>query len=403
MGVATSAPQVETARETTHALTWTLPERKGQAPSPRNGHTADLLGSRVFLFAGGDKADLLNDLHVFDVRTSAWQQPPTAGMPPSPRSRHTCVAVDHRLFIWGGIGGGTDVHVLDTRDMSWSTPRVQGDPPDSRFGHSAIVVHAMGDTLMVVIGGHNSREALSDVHVLDASLLRWKSPDVIGEAPICGNRHATVQVERVEGQPPELLIFAADMHETFQILYALQAVDSSTMRWAQMMTTGARGGCGRARGGGGESACVRGEDAPIIGPLVRGSHACSMRPNHSDPRPPKLCHPLPSSPRTEPRIEPNPTSDGHPRSRCALCVLRIRAALSRAAVSRHARPRGLRSLWRGCREAAVDRSDAGHADDGVELPAPRWRGADASYGRERHSGWDGDLPLRRLRREEFAQ
>ena len=146
-----STQQAEAVRETTHALTWTLPQRIGAAPSQRNGHSSDLVGSKIFVFAGGDKADLLNDLHMFDVRTSAWSQPPTAGMPPSPRSRHTTVAVDQRLYIWGGIGGGTDVHMLDTRDMSWSTPELQGDAPDSRFGHSASLVTAVGDTLIRIL------------------------------------------------------------------------------------------------------------------------------------------------------------------------------------------------------------------------------------------------------------
>jgi hypothetical protein len=189
------------------------------------------------MFAGGDKADLLNDLYVFDVRMSVWSQPPAAGMPPLPRSRHTSVIVDQRLFIWGGIGGGTDIHILDTRDMVWSTPDVQGPVPDSRFGHTAAVVSVMGSTVMYIIGGHNSREALSDVRVMDISLMEWKHTDVLGEAPICGNRHATVVIERGD-KMPALLVFAADMHETFQNLYSLRVVDATTMRWEQTQTSG---------------------------------------------------------------------------------------------------------------------------------------------------------------------
>ena len=125
------------------------------------------------MFGGGDKADLLNDLHVFDVRTTMWSTPPTAGLPPPPRSRHVSAVINHQLFIWGGIGGGTDLHALDASDMSWSTPKVLGDVPDSRFGHSAVVVEAGGEHRLYILGGHNSREALSDVRVLELSSMTW--------------------------------------------------------------------------------------------------------------------------------------------------------------------------------------------------------------------------------------
>ena len=42
---------------TTHALTWQTPVRSGNPPSVRNGHSADVIDSKIFIYGGGDKAD----------------------------------------------------------------------------------------------------------------------------------------------------------------------------------------------------------------------------------------------------------------------------------------------------------------------------------------------------------
>ena len=112
---------MQETQQTTTALTWMQPDRNGMPPSPRNGHTADLIENKIYIFGGGDKADLLNELYVFDVHSHMWSQPPCIGIAPPPRSRHTSAVVGKRLIIWGGIGGGLDVHILDTEMMAWST------------------------------------------------------------------------------------------------------------------------------------------------------------------------------------------------------------------------------------------------------------------------------------------
>ena len=112
MGKSSSKEEV-IEEEHAHALTWNQPERTGKGPSARNGHTTVLIGSRLFVFGGGDKADLLNELWVLDAHTGQWSQPPTTGESPPARSRHTCALADKRLFVWGGIGGGVDMWVLE--------------------------------------------------------------------------------------------------------------------------------------------------------------------------------------------------------------------------------------------------------------------------------------------------
>ena len=87
---------------------------------------------------------------------------------------------------------------------------------------------------LLVLGGHNSREALSELYVLEfhGERMSWYKPETAGEAPICGNRHATLLVEDVQYPHKSLLlVFAADMHDTFQTLYGLRYNDRVPMRW----------------------------------------------------------------------------------------------------------------------------------------------------------------------------
>ena len=38
--------------KTTHALTWQTPVRSGNPPAVRNGHTADVIDSKIYIFGG---------------------------------------------------------------------------------------------------------------------------------------------------------------------------------------------------------------------------------------------------------------------------------------------------------------------------------------------------------------
>lgn len=177
---------------------------------------------------------------MFDSQAETWSQPAVTGAIPSARSRHTAAAVDRRLFIWGGIGGGVELHMLDTLSMHWEDPpATSGAVPSSRFGHTCTTVTPWTEPRLFVIGGHNSREALSDVFMLDVDKLLWSQPEIIGEAPVCGNRHATVLLEEQDG-PAAILIFATDMHESFETLYALRFPKESggRMSWVPVQTNG---------------------------------------------------------------------------------------------------------------------------------------------------------------------
>ena len=53
--------------------------------------------------------------------------------------------------------------------------------------------------------------------------VKLREPTVGGVAPVCGNRHAAVLLEdKVSSKDGAVLVFAADMHDTFSTLYALR-------------------------------------------------------------------------------------------------------------------------------------------------------------------------------------
>ena len=48
-------------------LVWSIPFTKGSPPGPCNMHSADPVGSTLFVFRGGDGQRYLNDLHSLDI------------------------------------------------------------------------------------------------------------------------------------------------------------------------------------------------------------------------------------------------------------------------------------------------------------------------------------------------
>lgn len=99
------------------------PPRMGEPPCPRLGHSFTLIKSHVYLFGGlaNDSDDpkcniprYLNDLYTLELKSNgmiSWDIPVTFGQAPSPRESHSATAyvekngLKPRLIIYGGMSG----------------------------------------------------------------------------------------------------------------------------------------------------------------------------------------------------------------------------------------------------------------------------------------------------------
>jgi len=146
------------------------PPRNAPPPCPRLGHSFTLIGNKVFLFGGlaNDSEDpknniprYLNDLYTLEIRPNSnimqWDIPSCYGQAPPPRESHSATACtdkdgsNPRLIIYGGMSGCrlADLWILHIDTMTWSKPQLAGIPPLPRSLHSATMIGAR----MFVFGG----------------------------------------------------------------------------------------------------------------------------------------------------------------------------------------------------------------------------------------------------------
>eukprot|EP00887_Chlorella_sp_A99_P000351 scaffold13.g351.t1 len=156
-------------------------------PKPRGGHSATLVGDKVFVFGGEDALRRpMGELLMLDLATREWKHPETSGPAPTPRSAHASAVYQGRyLLIFGGGSVAhcfNDLHVLDTETMEWSTPELEGPVPPPRAGHAGAV---LGHTWFIVGGGNNA-SGCADMYSLELSGLPGGAAawTLIGNTPV---------------------------------------------------------------------------------------------------------------------------------------------------------------------------------------------------------------------------
>ena len=143
--------------------------KTGPPPCPRLGHSFTLIGNKVYLFGGlaNDSEDpknniprYLNDLYTLEIKANnvlQWEIPSCYGQAPPPRESHSATACfdkdgsNPRLIIYGGMSGCrlADLWILHIDTMTWSKPQLGGIPPLPRSLHSATMIGSR----MFVFGG----------------------------------------------------------------------------------------------------------------------------------------------------------------------------------------------------------------------------------------------------------
>merc|ERR1712093_497929 len=86
-------------------------------PPGLRGHTANLIGHKIFLFGGYDGKGRSNDLYILDTAELKWLHPAECENAPAGRQRHSAALVgSKKLYIFGGFDGNkwlSDLYVLD--------------------------------------------------------------------------------------------------------------------------------------------------------------------------------------------------------------------------------------------------------------------------------------------------
>ncbi|CAH8391996.1 unnamed protein product [Eruca vesicaria subsp. sativa] len=147
----------------TESECWSLMDAKGDIPVSRNGHTVVRASSVLILFGGEDsKKRKLNDLHMFDLKSSTWLPLNCTGTRPCARSNHVATLFDDKiLFVFGGSGKNktlNDLYSLDFETMVWSRIKIRGFHPSPRAGSCGVLC---GNKWYITGGGSRKKSKFS--------------------------------------------------------------------------------------------------------------------------------------------------------------------------------------------------------------------------------------------------
>ena len=131
-----------------------------------------------YRFGGTNGIEWFNEVWKFEVESSTWSLLDSIGYIPVPREGHSAALIDSKMYIFGGRSqDGTDLGDLAAYDLSqlrWYTFQNMGPAPSPRSGHGMCV---WGKEIFVLAGESSSDEIneseLSLVHVLDTRKIRY--------------------------------------------------------------------------------------------------------------------------------------------------------------------------------------------------------------------------------------
>ncbi|CAM8906693.1 unnamed protein product [Rhodiola kirilowii] len=152
-------------------------------PPARLGHTACMVGKRMFVIAGrADPMNILNDVWVLDMIRNEWKQLKCSGCPFAPRHRHAAAAVGLKIYVFGGLNNDTvlsSLHVLDTVNLEWSEISCSTDFPTARHSHAMVAT----ESHLFIFGGCGVDKVLGDLYSFDVRTQTWQKEQIAGKVP----------------------------------------------------------------------------------------------------------------------------------------------------------------------------------------------------------------------------
>lgn len=159
---------------------WQYAEVSPPLPTPRAGHTLTSYQGEMYLF-GGCNLDLAcyNDLYKYNSTTEYWEKLAPGGERPVGREGHSATLVGNKIYVYGGSTLTElldDVFVLDLQKGEWSPAGVAGNT-DPRAYHSA----ALFDSgLILIFGGLTSKGLTDQILIIDTIQRHWGKPPTVG-------------------------------------------------------------------------------------------------------------------------------------------------------------------------------------------------------------------------------
>eukprot|EP00656_Telonema_subtile_P012411 TRINITY_DN16249_c0_g1_i3.p1 TRINITY_DN16249_c0_g1~~TRINITY_DN16249_c0_g1_i3.p1 ORF type:complete len:433 (-),score=65.90 TRINITY_DN16249_c0_g1_i3:115-1413(-) len=151
-------------------------------PAARAGHSATVVGENILVFGGNTTVECFDDLWVLPVvsifrNEATWTRIAYTGDAPSARIGHSAHVVGDRLYVIGGRNNihptkGADresIYVLESGSWQWHEAAVSGDEEGvraARTGHSVVAYPPVG---LICVGGMQIKRPttlLSDLLVL---------------------------------------------------------------------------------------------------------------------------------------------------------------------------------------------------------------------------------------------
>ena len=183
------------------SLTWRKVKTGGETILPRYGHSAELVGSRMFVFGGkGDENNLFRDMYFLDLVDWIWAPVISQSKGPSPRMGHASLLVGRMIVIHGGWDGkanvNNDIWIFNTETFTWAEPKTSGMPPSPRFGHSLNLQQDDGDGRIILFGGSTMKpdgvpDYLNDMLELNTESMVWSRVKQQGQFPTQRYNHTT--------------------------------------------------------------------------------------------------------------------------------------------------------------------------------------------------------------------
>jgi leucine-zipper-like transcriptional regulator 1 len=177
---------------------WQKIEPIGEPMVACNMHSANLYGDRIYVFRGGDGTNYLNDLHCYDLSTNRWQSVLSVGRPPSPRANHSSAVFRDHLFIFGGWNGVdrlNDLFAFDFSSLVWRLVEIQSPLPRARAG---MTLNAVRKGLLLFGGSGTLSASYNDLFLFDVDSSCWTECRPEGSLPVPRAGHTLTETSNRE-------------------------------------------------------------------------------------------------------------------------------------------------------------------------------------------------------------